>query len=177
METEIIKKMQRQVLKVIDTFTGLLLVSMLFVVMIQIIARYIFVIPTPWSEEGSRILMIWICYIGSVSMLIRNEHLIVDVVHYRISDSMKRYLRVIFSIVILILAVLIFKFSYTLITNRMIMRGRTTIIRLPLFWYYGSLPISMALMAIHEVCDIYMGIIAIIRKEDPVKSAIEEVLL
>lgn len=152
--TNIIHSIHKYTLRILDIFSALLLVAMLFTVMIQVIARYVFVASTPWTDEGSRILMIWICFIGSSSMMIRGEHLMVDVFYHKFSDRTKRYLHLVFNIVTLLLAAVLLFYSYRLLTNRMIRNGSTTVIHLPLFWYYGSLPISMGIITAYEILNI-----------------------
>ena len=84
-------------------------------------------------------------------MMIRGEHLMVDVFYHKFRGNAKKYLHLVFNIVTFLLAVVLLYYSYRLLTNRMIRNGSTTVIHLPLFWYYGSLPVSMGFIAVYEI--------------------------
>lgn len=157
--------------KVMTALAAVLLAAMVTVVMIQVIARYIFVIATPWTEEGARILMIWICFIGSAAVMIRGDHLMVDVLYHRFNNTTRRYLRIVFDLVTLVFACILFRYAIALLSNPMIWNGSTTVIHLPLFWYYGGLPISMGVVVLFELMDLIEGTYNIIHKIDAVKPA------
>ena len=161
-----IQKFKSLTEKALTVFAALLLASMITVVMIQVIARYIFVVATPWTEEGARILMIWICFIGSAAVMIRGEHLMVDVLYHRFNNTVRRYLRVVFALVTIVFAGILLYYAIELLNNPMIRRGTTTVIQLPLFWYYGGLPISMASMVLFGFFDSIEGVYNIVHGID-----------
>ena len=171
-----IHKIHEIALKILDTVTGVLLLSMLSFVVIQVVARYVFVASTPWTEEGARILMIWICFIGSASMMIRKEHLVVDVFYHRFSKSIKRYLHLIFDIGILLFAFFISYNTIDLISRPMIWRGTTTVCHIPLAFYYGSLLICMLIVFVYEILDIIESIYNIKNKIDVVEKSIDDMV-
>lgn len=163
-------------LRILDTFTGILLLSMLLFVIIQVVARYLFVVSTPWTEEGARILMIWICFLGSASMMIRKEHLMVDVFYHKFSKTVKRYLHLIFDIVILMFSFFVAFNTYDLLSRPMIRRGTTTVCHLPLSIYYGSLMICMIIIFLYEVLDIIESIYNIKNKIDISDKSLDDVV-
>ena len=171
---QFIKKFHTVTEKLLTGLAAILLITMVAVVMIQVVARYIFVVATPWTEEGSRILMIWICFIGSAAVMIRGDHLMVDVLYHRFRPKTRRYIRIIFDLATLIVAALLFRYAITLLSNPMIWNGSTTVMHLPLFYYYGGLPISMGIVILFELLDLIDGLFCIIHKIDMIKPAEEE---
>lgn len=165
-----IHSFEKWTVKILDVFSGLLLVAMTAFVLIQICARYFFVVATPWTEEGARILMVWMCFIGSGSMMIRGEHLVVDVFLHKFSEKGQRILQILFDIVTLIFAIVLLYYSIKLMTNPMIRRGTTTVTHLPYAYYYGSLPIAMAVIVVFEIMDIIERIYDFVHGVDTTKS-------
>jgi C4-dicarboxylate transporter, DctQ subunit len=52
-----------------------LLASLVAVVFLQVASRFVFKIPIEWSEEISRFLFIWFCWLGSSYATIRFHHI------------------------------------------------------------------------------------------------------
>lgn len=162
----VIHSIEKWTVRILDVFSGLLLIAMTAFVLIQIVARYFLVVATPWTEEGARILMVWMCFVGSASMMIRGEHLTIDVFFHKFSPKGQKVLQLLFDIVTLCFAVILFYYSIKLITNPMIRRGTTTVTHLPYGWYYGCLPLAMTLIAVYELMDIIERVYDFIRGTD-----------
>lgn len=159
-------RVNRVIVKVQEVATAFLLIGMIGFITVQIILRFFFSFPTPWAEEAARYLMIWITFIGSAGMLIKGEHLMVDVFFAHFSPKLKRVLRIVYDIVIFIFAVFMLYYSYTLLSNPMIQRGVTPILQMPLRLYYLCLPISMGLIALYEVGETAEAVVDLIHGRD-----------
>lgn len=146
--------------------TAILLAGMVVTVAIQIVARYFFHVATPWADELARMIMIWIALIGSAGMLIKGEHLCVDVFYRHFGVKTKKICRVVYDAFILVFNCFVLKYSIDLLTNRVIYRSKTPIMRLPLILYYLALPISMFLMAVFEVGDLYEAFYDILHTDE-----------
>lgn len=59
------------------SLSTLVLVGVIFV---QVICRYVLLIPTAWAEELARYLFVWTSYLGSAYALNEGEHIEVDIV-------------------------------------------------------------------------------------------------
>ena len=59
------------------SLSTLILVGVIFV---QVICRYVLLIPTAWAEELARYLFVWTSYLGSAYALNEGEHIEVDIV-------------------------------------------------------------------------------------------------
>jgi len=51
---------------------------MMGIMFMQVVARYLFNLPTSWAEEASRYLFIWIAYLGVAAGISRKVHIGVD---------------------------------------------------------------------------------------------------
>ena len=68
---------QRLFGKFVDWFAALAVVVMTLLVFFQVANRYILGWIVPWTEEVSRILFIWITFVGAYIALKANSHIAV----------------------------------------------------------------------------------------------------
>ena len=128
----IIEKIGAWIIRIQRIITATLIVGMILVVLSQIVFRYFFALPTPWAEEIARILMIWIVFIGSAGMLVKGEHLCVDVFYRYFGDNVKKVIRIIYDAVILAFVIFVAIYAFRLLANPVIYKSFTPIARLPL---------------------------------------------
>ena len=119
-----------------------LLLLMIFVVSLQVIGR-IFLFKLPWTEEVGTYSLIWMTFIGSIAVLIRGEHLTVDLFLLRYSPVQRRIARIVIDLVLLSFCGLLLIFGTKLCCSPIILNGRTPALAISRVWIYLSLPISM----------------------------------
>ena len=78
-------------MKVIRSISAVLLGALLLVVVYQIFARGIFNLPTPWTEEVCTILITYNTFIGGIVVMMRGEHIAIDLVSEHVSQKNKKY--------------------------------------------------------------------------------------
>ncbi len=61
----------------------------------QIVLRYVFAAPLPWSEQLARLLTVWITFIGSAAVCWDGRHLNVDVIIIKLGPRAQSVLRII----------------------------------------------------------------------------------
>jgi len=67
--------MKKCIDKIIYFLAALILFSITLVVFIQVFFRYILNNPLPWPEEISRILIVWLAFLGAYLALKENRHI------------------------------------------------------------------------------------------------------
>ena len=88
------------VLKKIEAaFIGLCLIGMVGVIFVATIARYSQLFTTPWAEEASRYLMIWLAFVGAGCVARMGMHFGVDSLVKKVPLK-KRYIMYIIQLVI-----------------------------------------------------------------------------
>ncbi|CDP52065.1 TRAP transporter small permease [Paradevosia shaoguanensis] len=119
--------------------------------LLQIVTRFVFKIPTPWSEVTIRILLIWMVFLGIPAAFRRGAMISVDLMHRKAPDWFRPKLD------ILILAVTLFFLGlvawwgvqYCLVAGNV-----QTIIGLEplkMIWAYISLPLGCVLAMVAMV--------------------------
>jgi TRAP-type C4-dicarboxylate transport system permease small subunit len=138
-------------LVVLETFVaGSLLLIVFLVVLSQVVMRYLFAQPNPWSEELSRFCFIWLSMLGASLAVERRSHFGFDQAVKRLCASRRRFARRLATIVVMMVSLLLVFPGLALV--RLTIHQRSPALDLPMAWVYGAVPISGILMLIHLLC-------------------------
>jgi len=128
--------------RAVQKICSYLLLVMIFAVTLQVVGR-IFLFKLPWTEEVGTYTLIWMTFIGSIAVLIRGEHLTVDLFLLRYTPMQRRIARVVINVVLLAFCGILLIFGTKLCQSPIILNGRTPALAISRVWIYLSLPISM----------------------------------
>ena len=135
----------------LETFVaGSLLLVVFLVVLSQVVMRYLFAQPNPWSEELSRFCFIWLSMLGASLAVERRSHFGFDQVLKRLSSSRRRFARRAATIVVMLVSLLLVFPGLALV--RLTLHQRSPALDLPMAWVYAAVPVSGVLMLIHLFC-------------------------
>jgi TRAP-type C4-dicarboxylate transport system permease small subunit len=126
-----------------------LLAFVAFVLLLQVILRYVFNAALPWPEEASKYSMIWVvCLMGNV--LIRDKQLItVDFLDMLWSRKLIIYRDNLYRLLLLFLLWILFKEG--LIQTIYGWKTITTTLRIRWFWPYLAVPVGTGLMLVQMI--------------------------
>lgn len=144
------------IMAILQKIAGLLLFAMFIVITIQIAARNFLHTSVSWSEEVSRLLLIWMTFTGAPAVLWKGEHLMVDIVYAAVSSKARKYINLIANIVIISFCVFGIKLGFDLCTNRIILRSFTAAAHIPRVYIFSALPFGcffMILAAINSMIE------------------------
>jgi TRAP-type C4-dicarboxylate transport system permease small subunit len=137
--------------------TGILMLVMICAVSVQVVARLLKV-TVPWTEELGIYALIWMVFIGSVAVLIRGEHLTVDILLLRYTPSQLRIARIFISALLMVFCFTLFYFGVILCQNPIIINARTPAMRLPRLYIYTCLPISMFFSSLFSIYSLIVSV-------------------
>lgn len=136
--------------------TGLLVV----LVMVNVVARYVFGLGVLWAEEVSRLLFVWVVFLGAYIALCRRAHMAIVMVVDALPHMPRRLVRALgWGLVMVFLLVLAFS-GYRLVASTLGFGRTTPILGISAAWAYMSVPVSAALMtlrALQEIIDAWRG--------------------
>lgn len=121
----------------------LCMLGIVVVVTTQILARTIFSIATPWTEELARYLMIWTCFIGSVRVLIHHDHMVVDFLSSKYKGWVKKYAYLAIYLIEFVFFAFLFYYGVKLCMQPVVINSRTSAMNISRIFVYICLPISM----------------------------------
>ena len=157
-----IHKMRKQlrtanrVLARLETYAaGGLLTTVALVVLLQVVMRYLFAYPNPWSEEVSRFCFIWLSLLGASLAVEHRAHFGFDQVTKALAPRAKRVVERFAGAVVLL-------FSLLLIGTGVALMGltageRSPALNLPVAMVYAAAPVSGVLMVVHMLAEWIKG--------------------
>lgn len=135
--------------RVIKGIVGVLLCCMLLVVVFQVIWRGILRQPTPWTEEISTYLVTYITFLGGIAVMIRGEHLAIDLVTEHVSPRFREWFQVLYGLIYLFVCTYLAVYGFQLCANPLIQKQLSIATQIPRVYIYVIMPVSMVL------CDLY----------------------
>ena len=110
------------------------------VVFSQVIWRFIFNNPFPWSEELARYLQVWIILLTSTVCIQKSKHLAIDYLTHRLSFKLQRLFKLISMVGITsyILVVIIFGIQFIILVGAQ----KTPALQVPIGMIYFAFPIA-----------------------------------
>jgi len=141
----------RMMAPIIFVFSALMFLA----VIAQVIFRYVFVHPLPWSEELARYLMIWVaCLAGSEAYRMKS-HVGIDFVAKLLPSTMRKGVTQIAHLsVFVLMTVIIYQ---GLILSWMLMDQESPALEIPMGWPYLAVPVGAVFIAIHALIFLIEG--------------------
>ena len=137
-----------RVLVTLETYAvGVLLIAVCDVVLLQVLMRYLFAYPNPWSEEVSRFCFIWVSLLGASLAVAHRSHFRFDQVTGRLPPRARKAVETSAAAVVLLFAFVLIGTGIALMD--LTMGERSAALNLPVALVYAAAPVSGALMAIH----------------------------
>lgn len=152
-------------MKVIRSISAVLLGALLLVVVFQIFARSIFNLPTPWTEEVCTILITYNTFIGGIVVMMRGEHIAIDLVSEHVSPKTRNIFQVIYLIVYIGVCTYLTYFGTKLCLSPTIYKQFAMATHFPRVAIYGIMPIGMCIAGIYCVIHLFFVVRHIINKE------------
>ncbi len=145
--TQPVKRINRALVAAETCAAGALVITVCGVVLLQVLMRYLFAAPNPWSEELSRFAFIWVSLLGASLAVEHRAHFGFDQVTKKLAPRVRRTVERFAWAVVL-------AFSLVLITTGIALMDltlgeRSAALNLPVALVYAAAPVSGLLMAIH----------------------------
>nr|WP_203333695.1 TRAP transporter small permease [Planococcus beigongshangi] len=142
-----------KVLKFLDQYLEVILISILFSIMIvstfsQIILRALFNDSISWSEELTRYCFILMVFFGISYAVKLNKHIKIDLIMNILNDKKKKILEI-FSTIIFMLFTLYLTFYGAGVAQKMFSLGQTSpALHIPVGFLYSIIPLGLGLTTI-----------------------------
>ena len=159
-------------------FSACLLIVMICAVSVQVVGR-VLEFRVPVTEEIGTYSLIWMTYIASIAVIIKGEHLTVDLFLNRYKPGQRRVVRVFIDVLLIVFCGMLMLFGFQLCQNPIIINGRTPALQMSRLYVYLSVPIAMTFATLFAVYDLIVAVADIAFKggltgEENRRKAIEE---
>ena len=132
---------------------------MAFILLLQIVSRFIVFFPLPWSQELLQYMNIWMVFLGAGVAVKEGGHIRVELLRERLPDKLKPLFNTFSNVLSLVLVSLVGIQAWTLV-------GKTSTqsfgsFPLPMSWFYVSLLLGCFLMALNYAMVIFRDLAGI----------------
>ncbi|MDE2751126.1 MAG: TRAP transporter small permease [Gemmatimonadota bacterium] len=128
---------------------GGLLVTVCAVVLLQVLMRYLFAQPNPWSEEVSRFCFIWLSLLGASLAVEHRAHFRFEQVTKKLAPRARRVVEAGARVAVLVFSLLLIGTGIALVD--LTAGERSAALNLPVALVYAAAPVSGVLMVVHMV--------------------------
>lgn len=116
----------------------------------QVVSRYALSASLPWSEEMLRYILIWISFFASsLGFSMTNVHTNVDLVISRLKPGANAFFEILWRIVCLAFSTSIAILSISVLQSSRVTGQVTAAMRLPMWYIYSGVVVSLFLMSYH----------------------------
>lgn len=130
---------------------GIMVINVLW----QVISRYVLAVPSSFTDELARYLMIWLGVFGAAYVAGKNGHVAIDVLRSKFNKKVERKLKQLVSLLVLLfsLGALVIGGS-RLVYITYVLGQSSPALQLPLALVYLALPLSGVLIIYYKIQDL-----------------------
>ena len=155
-----------------------LLIIMICAVSVQVVGR-VLEFRVPVTEEIGTYSLIWMTYIASIAVIIKGEHLTVDLFLNRYKPGQRRVVRIFIDVLLIVFCGMLMVFGFQLCQSPIILNGRTPALQMSRLYVYLSVPIAMTFARLFTIYDLIVALADIgfkggLTDEENRRKAIEE---
>ena len=134
--------------KVLIVIFALLVSDVLF----QVFSRYILGTSFTWTEEFARFSLIWLTILGAAYLNGKREHLSMDFLYQKFSESNKRKASILIEVLIFLFALIVMVIGgFNLVYTTLHLEQLSGTLRIPLGYIYAIMPFSGLLIMCYSV--------------------------
>ena len=121
----------------------------------EVVARYVFIAPTIWTEEVSRLLLVWGTYLAMAALLHRREHISISIVTGRLGPRGQLWAERLMLIFVAALSLVTLLWGWDIARDSLV-RGRSTgtMLNIPNWWGEMAIPLGFALLLVQSLVDL-----------------------
>lgn len=155
----LIKKIFYGIIASGSIFTRWVLFIMAFIMLYDVVMRYVFNLPTFWVQETCEYMMVFLTFIGLAETQKQKAHIRMDYLYARFPEKMRKGLNLFFHFLVALFAILIFfsSFKMTLLALQYGCKSNS-LMETPLFLMYAIIPVGMILLLMQSIIDIVKSI-------------------
>jgi TRAP-type C4-dicarboxylate transport system permease small subunit len=134
--------------KLADAIGGGLFTAMFVVFLVQIVARFVFNRPLPWTDEAAVVLYVWVILWAAAFMVPEREHVVFDLLWNAAGTRARQAMRVLGNGMVGVLAAVAIPASWDYV--HFMRRESTPVLAVPFMWVF--LPFVGLLLALVLRC-------------------------
>lgn len=147
--------MRAKIDNILGSALWIIMAIMVINVLWQVLSRYVLGVPSSFTDELARYLMIWLGVLGAAYVSGRNMHVAIDLIPSRSSEETQVQLRSIVYLLVIAFAILALVIGGgRLVYISHILGQRSPALQIPLSLVYAIIPISGILIIFYKINDL-----------------------
>ena len=146
-------------LKILEWIMIVIFALLVLDVLFQVFSRYLLGTSLTWTEEFARFALIWMTILGAAYLNGKKEHLSMDFLYQKFSDSNKRKVAILIQVLIFLFALIVMVIGgLNLVYTTLHLEQLSGTLRIPLGYVYAIMPFSGFLImcfSIYHISNIY----------------------
>ena len=131
------------------------LVLMVGLLTLQIIARYVFQMGIAWTEELSRFSFLYFVYLSSCFVMMKGRHIRVECLVNALPHTLRKWIGLFGDVLQMGFCLVAAYAGYLLLADMIAYPVYSPSLMLPLFYFYGVIPLAFFLMALRVLQRVY----------------------
>lgn len=148
-----------KVCKTLEWFMIVIFALLVLDVLFQVFSRYLLGTSFTWTEEFARFALIWLTILGAAYLNGKKEHLSMDFLYQKFSETNKRKVSILIEVLIFLFALIIMVIGgLNLVYTTLHLEQLSGTLRIPLGYVYAIMPFSGFLImcfSIYHISNIY----------------------
>ncbi len=125
------------------------------IIVYEVVARYLFVAPTIWSEEISRFLQIWATYLAAAQVLKRRQLIAIDVLVTRLGRPARIGCELFALLVIIVFCLVAVVYGTEVVVDSLrVGRSTATMLSVPFWLSEIAIPIGFGLLLLQALAEV-----------------------
>jgi len=111
-----------------------LLFAMFVLVVLQVVSRYVFRSPLPWTEELARYVMIWMVFVASAHLASTGDHIIITLIDKILPAAWVRWIIALAYLLVVLACLMVINSGWTFVVR--MFKASSPAMSLPMGWVY-----------------------------------------
>ncbi len=126
-----------------------------FLITAEVIARYVFTAPTPWTEEISQALQIWATYLAAACVLRNRDLIVIEFFTQRMGPRRRRVAETFSLLVVLAFALVAVVYGCAVVAESVAQNRHTsTMLGLPRWLTETAIPLGFGLLSLQAAAEL-----------------------
>ncbi len=121
----------------------------------EVVSRYVFNAPTPWTEDVSQALQIWATYLAAAFVLRNRDLIVIEFFIARMSPSRRRVADTVSLVAILVFAAFAAVYGAAIVAESIVQnRHASTMLGLPRWLTEAAIPVGFGLLILQALAEL-----------------------
>lgn len=148
-------KLRENINRVLGWFLAILMAVMVLNVLWQVFTRYVVGVPSSFTDELARYLLIWVGILGAAYAAGRRVHVAIDILPSRLNPQAQARLLVFVNVIIILFSLTVLVIGGSrLVYITFLLKQNSPALQIPLGGVYTIIPISGLLVMYYKISDL-----------------------